>query len=83
VLLRAHAASLKLLPTRLEKALAAETGKLGDLVIAHQNAIGRMASLMDQSGRKDQVVPPGKSLTSFESYEDSFFRMSIGVLGYN
>jgi hypothetical protein len=55
VLLRAHAMSLKLLPTRLEKALAAETRKLGDLVIAHQNAIGRMATLMDQSGRKDEV----------------------------
>jgi hypothetical protein len=55
VLLRAHAMSLKLLPARLEKSLSAETRKLGDLVIAHQNAIGRMASLIDQTGRNDGV----------------------------
>jgi len=55
VLLRAHATSLKLLPARLEKMLAAETRKLGDLVIAQQNAIGRMASLVDQAGRKNAV----------------------------
>jgi|SRR5260221_7761549 hypothetical protein len=48
VLLRAHAISLKLLPGRLGKALAAETRKVSDLVIAHQNSIQRMASLMSQ-----------------------------------
>jgi hypothetical protein len=55
VLLRAHAMSLKLLPARLEKALSAETRKLGDVVIAHQNAIGRMASLIDQARGNDGV----------------------------
>jgi hypothetical protein len=55
VLLRAHAMSLKLLPTRLEKAFSAETRKLGDLVIAHQNAVQRMAALLDQQGRTDGV----------------------------
>ena len=52
VLLRAHAASLKLLPARLEKALSAETHKLGDLVIAHQNSVQRMASLLHQDAKK-------------------------------
>jgi hypothetical protein len=55
VLLRAHATSLKLLPTRLEKALSAETRKLGDLVIAQQNSVQRMAFLMDQESRKNGV----------------------------
>src|SRR5580692_1611384 len=55
VLLRAHATSLKLLPSRLEKALAAETHKMSALVIAHQNAIGRMASLIDQARGNDGV----------------------------
>jgi len=55
VLLRAHAASLKLLPARLEKGFSAETRKLGDLVIAHQNSVQRMASLLDQEARKNGV----------------------------
>jgi hypothetical protein len=55
VLLRAHATSLKLLPARLEKALSAETRKLGDLVIAQQNSVQRMAFLMDQESRKNGV----------------------------
>ena len=55
VLLRAHAISLKLLPARLEKALSAETRKLGDLVIAHQSSVQRMASLLDQESRKNGV----------------------------
>src|SRR5215469_4368632 len=55
VLLRAHAISLKLLPARLEKSLAAETRKLGDLVIAHQNSLQRIASLIDQASKKDGV----------------------------
>jgi hypothetical protein len=55
VLLRAHSMSLKLLPARLEKALAAETRRMSDLVIAHHNAIGRMASLIDQAGSKNGV----------------------------
>jgi nitrogen fixation/metabolism regulation signal transduction histidine kinase len=55
VLLRAHATSLKLLPARLEKVLSAETRKLGDLVIAHQNSVQRMASLLDQESRKNGV----------------------------
>jgi hypothetical protein len=55
VLLHAHATSLKLLPARLEKALSAETRKLGDLVIAHQNSVQRMASLLDQESRKNGV----------------------------
>ena len=55
MLLRAHAASLKLLPARLEKALSAETRKLCDLVIAHQNSVQRMASLLDQESTKNGV----------------------------
>ena len=55
VLLRAHAISLKILPARLEKTLSAETRKLGDLVIAHQNSVQRMASLLDQESRKNGV----------------------------
>jgi hypothetical protein len=55
VLLRAHAVSLKLLPARLEKALSAETRKMGDLVLAHQNSVQRMASLLDQESRKNRV----------------------------
>jgi hypothetical protein len=55
VLLRAHAMSLKLLPGRLEKALGTETHKLGDLVIAHQNSVQRMASLLDSELRKNGV----------------------------
>jgi hypothetical protein len=52
VLLRAHAASLKLLPSRLEKALAAETHKLGDLTIAHQSSVERMVSLFSQQAEQ-------------------------------
>jgi hypothetical protein len=52
VLLRAHAASLKLLPSRLEKALAAETHKMADLVIAHQKSVERMASLINKEATK-------------------------------
>jgi hypothetical protein len=52
VLLRAHATSLKLLPARLEKGLAAETRKLGDLVIAHQRSIDKMVSLINQEAEK-------------------------------
>jgi hypothetical protein len=55
VLLRAHALSLKTLPVRLEKALATETRKLGDLVIAHQNSIQQLTSLLDQGSRKNGV----------------------------
>ena len=55
VLLRAHATSLKFLPARLEKALSAETRKLGDLVMAHQNCAQRMASLLDLEARKNGV----------------------------
>jgi hypothetical protein len=59
VLLRAHAISLKLLPARLEKALSAETRKLGDLVIAHQNSVQRMVSLISREaeggGGEDRV----------------------------
>jgi hypothetical protein len=55
VLLRAHAVSLKLQPARLEKVLSTETRKLGDLVIAHQNSVQRMASLLDQESRKNGV----------------------------
>ena len=51
VLLRAHAVSLKLLPARLEKALSAETRKLGELVIAHQHSVQRMAALLDEEAR--------------------------------
>jgi hypothetical protein len=47
--------SLKVLPVRLEKALSAETGKLGDLVIAHQKSVQRMASLIDQEPRENGV----------------------------
>jgi hypothetical protein len=59
VLLRAHAISLKLLPARLEKTLSAETRRLGDLVVAHQNSVQRMVSLLqdveacDRGERKD------------------------------
>jgi hypothetical protein len=52
VLLRAHAMSLKLLPSRLEKALAAETHKVSALVIAHQRSIDKMVSLIDQEAEK-------------------------------
>ena len=52
VLLRAHAVSLKLLPARLEKALTAETRKLGDLVIAHQNAAERIVSRLSREAEK-------------------------------
>lgn len=62
VLLRAHAISIKLLPVRLEKALSAETRKLGDLVIAHQNSVQRMASLLDQESRKNGLGR-GQTLT--------------------
>lgn len=55
VLLRAHAISIKLLPARLEKTLSAETRKLGDLVIAHQNSVQRIASLLAQEPRKNGV----------------------------
>jgi hypothetical protein len=55
VLLRAHAISLKLLPARLEKTLAAETHRVGDLVIAHQKSVERVASLIDQTAKKDGV----------------------------
>jgi hypothetical protein len=55
VLLRARALSLKALPVRMEKALAAETRKMGDLVLAHQNSVQRMASLLDPESRKNGV----------------------------
>jgi hypothetical protein len=66
VLLRAHAMSLKLLPARLEKALAAETRKLGDLVIAHQNSVQRMASLLDQQGRREGMEVYSKTQQEIE-----------------
>lgn len=43
--------SLTVLPARVEKVFSAETRKLGDLVIAHQNSVQRMASLLDQESR--------------------------------
>ena len=52
VLLRAQAISLKILPVRLEKALAVETRKLGDLVMAHQNSAERIASLLNREAEK-------------------------------
>jgi hypothetical protein len=55
VLLRAHATGLKHLSARLEKALSAETRKLGDLVISHQSSVHRMASLLDQESRENGV----------------------------
>jgi hypothetical protein len=55
VLLRAHATSLKVLPARLEKSLAVESRKLGDLVVAHQNAIARMAAMIGESDKEDGV----------------------------
>jgi len=55
VLLRAHALSLKALPVRMEKALAAETRKMGDLVLVHRNSVQRMASLLDSESRKNGV----------------------------
>jgi hypothetical protein len=55
VLLRAHALSLKALAVQLEKTLSAETRKVGDLVIAHQNSVQRMASLLDQEVGKSGV----------------------------
>jgi hypothetical protein len=55
VLLRAHAVSLKLLPSRLEKGLAIETRKMSDLVIAHQKSVQKIASLIDQAARKHGV----------------------------
>lgn len=63
VLLRAHAISLKLLPARLEKALSAETRKLGDLVIAHQSSVERMVALFNKN-RKDDGG--GEEQTDFE-----------------
>jgi hypothetical protein len=55
VLLRAHATSLKLLPARLEKVLSMEARKLGELVIAHQHSVQRMAALLDEEARGDGV----------------------------
>src|SRR5260370_34732067 len=52
VLLRAHAISLKLLPARLEKALAAETNKMSGLVLGHQSSLDRMVSLINQVAEK-------------------------------
>ena len=52
VLLRAHAMSLKLLPARLEKAIAAETHKMSGLVLAHQSSVERIVSLFDQVAEK-------------------------------
>jgi len=66
VLLRAHAVSLKLLPARLEKALAAETRKLGDLVIAHQNSAERMVSLLN---REAETVGGGEQRDDFKKLQ--------------
>jgi hypothetical protein len=55
VLLRAHATSLKVLPARLEKALSSETRRMGDVVVAHQNAIARLVSLIDQAAKNAGV----------------------------
>jgi hypothetical protein len=61
VLLRAHAMSLKLLPARLEKTLAAETHKMSALVLAHQNSVERMTSLIQEkhadNGGGEAAVP--------------------------
>ena len=54
MLLRAHAISLKLLPARLEKMLAAETHKMGDLVIGHQKSVERMVSLINKEATKSE-----------------------------
>ena len=66
VLLRAHALSLKLLPARLDKALSAETRKMADLVIAHQNSVQRMASLIDQEAGKDGVGERADAYTKIQ-----------------
>jgi hypothetical protein len=63
VLLRAHAVSLKLLPARLEKALSAETRKLGDMVIAHQRSVERMVALVNKNREEDRG---GEEQTDFE-----------------
>ena len=64
VLLRAHATSLKLLPTRLEKAIGTEIHKMSDLVIAHQKSVEKMASLIREeatkSGRGEERVASGE-----------------------
>jgi hypothetical protein len=39
VLLRAHALSLKALPTRFQKVIATETNRITELVLAHQNSL--------------------------------------------
>ena len=76
VLLRAHAISLKLLSARLEKLLSAETRKLGDLVIAHQNSVQRMAGLLDQEFRKNGV---GEGTDSFSQIQKE---IQEGLIAY-
>jgi glutamate mutase epsilon subunit len=48
ILLRAHALSLRGLPNRFEKAFAAQSLKLTDAVVAHQNSVERMLSMLDE-----------------------------------
>jgi hypothetical protein len=55
VLLRAHASALKSLPVRLEKALAAETHRISDVVIAHQASVERMVSFMNHTPASNGV----------------------------
>src|SRR5260221_8592601 len=52
VLLRAHTIGLKLLPSRLEKAIGTEIHKMSDLVIAHQRLVEKMASLIHEEATK-------------------------------
>jgi hypothetical protein len=64
VLLRAHAISLKLLPSRLDKMLATEIHKMSDLVSAHQKSVEKMASLIKEeppkSGGAEEKVASGE-----------------------
>ncbi len=55
VLLRAHALSLKVLPERLQKALATETDKFTDLILAHQASMNKVASWVSQADSDNGV----------------------------
>jgi hypothetical protein len=55
VLLKAHALSLKSLPDRFQKAIATETNRLRDVILAHQGSVRTSKETMNADGAGDSL----------------------------
>ena len=55
VLLKAHALSLKSFPARFQKAIATETNRLTDVILAHQASVRTSKEAMNADGAGDSL----------------------------